>query len=116
MKGIAASDGIGFAKAYKLIKPDLSFEKKIISDSQAAHEIDRLKEALASSRDDLRKIIDHTQQTMGKESADVFRAHLEIVSDPEFIGEVNTEIKESKVNAEAALQVVTDSTLTCSKP
>lgn len=28
LKGIAASDGIGFAKAYKLIKPDLSFEKK----------------------------------------------------------------------------------------
>lgn len=56
----------------------------------------------------MRKIIDHTQQAMGKESADVFRAHLEIVSDPEFIGEVNSEIKESKVNAEAALQVVTD--------
>ena len=35
IKGIAASDGIGIAKAYLLIDPDLSFEKKKINDPVA---------------------------------------------------------------------------------
>ncbi|MEI3612353.1 hypothetical protein [Pseudogracilibacillus sp. SO30301A] len=33
LEGISASSGIAFGKAYKLIKPDLSFEKKLVKNS-----------------------------------------------------------------------------------
>jgi phosphoenolpyruvate-protein kinase (PTS system EI component) len=46
VKGIAASDGIGIAKAYTLIEPDLSFEKKTIDDPAAEYQ--RLKLLLTS--------------------------------------------------------------------
>ena len=38
VKGIAASDGIGIAKAYTLVEPDLSFEKKKIDDPAAEYD------------------------------------------------------------------------------
>ena len=34
LEGIAASSGIAFGKAYKLIEPDLSFEKKTVENSE----------------------------------------------------------------------------------
>ena len=47
VKGIAASDGIGIAKAYTLIEPDLSFEKKTIDDPAAEYE--RVEKAFSAS-------------------------------------------------------------------
>ena len=47
IKGIAASDGIGIAKAYLLIDPDLSFEKKTIDDPAAEYE--RVEKAFSAS-------------------------------------------------------------------
>ena len=40
---------------------------------------------------------------MGDEEAQVFEAHLMILNDPEFTGAIENEIKDSKINAEAAL-------------
>ncbi len=51
LKGIAASDGIAIAKAYLMVDPDLSFEKKNITDVDA--EIKRLHDALEKSKEEL---------------------------------------------------------------
>ncbi|MFR0602749.1 phosphoenolpyruvate-utilizing N-terminal domain-containing protein, partial [Limosilactobacillus mucosae] len=51
VKGIAASDGIGIAKAYTLIEPDLSFEKKTIDDP--ATEYQRIEAAFDQSISEL---------------------------------------------------------------
>ncbi len=47
ISGIAASDGIGIAKAYLLVDPDLSFEKQTISDVDA--EIKRIHDSFNAS-------------------------------------------------------------------
>lgn len=50
-KGIAASDGIAIASAFRLTEPDLSFKKRTVTD--ASDEIKRLYAAIDVSKDEL---------------------------------------------------------------
>ncbi|MGG5331950.1 phosphoenolpyruvate--protein phosphotransferase [Enterococcus sp. AZ163] len=106
LKGIAASDGVAVAKAYLLVQPDLSFQKKSIEDTAA--EESRLDDALAASSSELQKIRDKAAKSLGEEEAQVFDAHLMVLSDPEMIGQIKTHVQDNKVNAESALKEVTD--------
>lgn len=106
LKGIAASDGVAVAKAYLLVQPDLSFDKKSIEDTAAEEK--RLADALAASSAELQKIRDKAAKSLGEEEAQVFDAHLMVLSDPEMVGQINSHITDNKVNAEAALKEVTD--------
>lgn len=106
LKGIAASDGVAVAKAYLLVQPDLSFSKVSVSDTDAEEK--RLDEALAKSTQDLQFIRDKAAKTLGEAEAQVFDAHLMVLSDPELIGQIKQNITDKKVNAESALKEVTD--------
>jgi len=106
LKGIAASDGVAVAKAYLLVQPDLSFSKVSVSDTDAEEK--RLDEALAKSTQDLQFIRDKAAKTLGEAEAQVFDAHLMVLSDPELIGQIKQNITDNKVNAESALKEVTD--------
>lgn len=106
LKGIAASDGVAVAKAYLLVQPDLSFNKTSVEDTDA--EATRLDDALAKSTEELQAIRDKAAQSLGKAEAQVFDAHLMVLSDPEMVGQIKQNIQDNKVNAEAALKEVTD--------
>ena len=101
LKGIAASDGIAVAPAYLLVEPDLSFSKTSVSDVDA--EVARFKKVVEESTKELEKVRDKAKESLGAEEAQVFDAHLLFLSDPEFTGAIETEIKDQKINAEAAL-------------
>ena len=104
LKGIGASDGIAIAKAYMLVEPDLSFSKSSVSDVDA--EVAKLQKAIATSTDELHVIRDKAKENLGEEEAQVFDAHLMILSDPEFTGAVEQKVKDEKVNSESALDEV----------
>ncbi|WHZ31387.1 phosphoenolpyruvate--protein phosphotransferase [Desemzia incerta] len=106
LKGIAASDGIAIAKTYMLIEPDLTFTKKSVEDSE--NEIQRVSDALAKAKEELSLIRENAAKSLGEEEAQVFDAHLMVLSDPDLIGTVESNIKDNKVNAESALQEATD--------
>ncbi|MCC7666494.1 phosphoenolpyruvate--protein phosphotransferase [Liquorilactobacillus satsumensis] len=106
LKGIAASDGIAAAKAYMLVQPDLSFSETAVDDPEA--EIKRLGKAVDEAKAELKIIKEKATANLGAEEAEVFEAHLTILSDPELIGNIEKKIKEDKVNAEKALKDVTD--------
>ncbi len=106
LKGIAASDGVAVAKAYLLVQPDLSFSKVSVEDTAA--EEARLDDALSKSTAELQQIRDKAAQTLGEAEAQVFDAHLMVLSDPEMIGQIKQNVTDNKVNAEAALKEVTD--------
>lgn len=106
LKGIAASDGVAIAKAYLLVQPDLSFDKKSVEDTSA--EESRLDAALAKSTTELQAIREKAAQSLGEEEAQVFDAHLMVLADPEMIGQIKQNIQDNKVNAESALKEVTD--------
>ncbi|CQR46501.1 Phosphoenolpyruvate-protein phosphotransferase [Paraliobacillus sp. PM-2] len=101
IKGIAASNGVAIAKAYKLEAPDLSFEEKVVDDVEA--EVKRLNDALDISKKELEIIKENARKTLGDEHAEIFSAHLLVLGDPELINPIEEKIKTDKVNAESAL-------------
>lgn len=106
LKGIAASDGVAVAKAYLLVQPDLTFSKTTVEDTSA--EESRLDDALAKSTEELQQIREKAAQSLGEAEAQVFDAHLMVLSDPEMVGQIKQSIKDNSVNAESALKEVTD--------
>ena len=53
LKGIAASQGISFAKAYKFVEPDLSVKEVKIQDVEA--EVKRFEEAINALEETMKK-------------------------------------------------------------
>lgn len=101
MKGIGTSTGISIGKAFLKIEPEIKIVKKHVDDPEK--EILRLDNAIEESVKDIDDLYSHTLNTVGKEEADIFSAHLMILKDPEFIGQVKKEINNSSVNAEWAI-------------
>lgn len=106
LKGIAASDGIAIAKAYLLVEPDLSYEKTEVTDVES--EVKRFDSALEVSRTELSMIREKAAKDLGEDKAQIFDAHLLVLNDPELTGPIEESIKNSKTNAETALQETTD--------
>src|SRR5690554_564252 len=104
--GIGASSGIAIAKAYRLQAPALSFDEKEINHPD--EEIERLNKALDISKQELEKIRENTKENIGEEQAEIFSAHLLVLSDPELIDPMKEKIKTDQAMAEAALQEVAD--------
>ncbi|KIY21183.1 phosphoenolpyruvate--protein phosphotransferase [Mesobacillus subterraneus] len=106
LRGIAASNGIAIAKAYKLVEPDFSFEKKSVD--APAEEVARFQTALQTAKAELEKIRDHAGKALGADKAAIFDAHLLVLSDPELISPIEDKITTEKVNAEQALKEIGD--------
>ncbi|KOP80318.1 phosphoenolpyruvate-protein phosphotransferase [Lysinibacillus sp. FJAT-14745] len=104
LKGIAASDGIAIAKAYRLVQPDLTFTKITIQDIDAEQQ--RLVAALEKTEEELAAIQRLTHEKLGEEEAAIFGAHLLVVKDPELIGPIKQKIADEAVNAEYALSEI----------
>ncbi|GAK31458.1 phosphoenolpyruvate-protein phosphotransferase [Weissella oryzae SG25] len=106
IRGIAASNGVAIAKAYKLVDPDLSFEQRTIDNVEA--EKGRLRAAFDASKADLEQIKAKALVSMGEAESEVFTAHIMVLEDPELSAGIEGQITTDKVNAEAALTAITD--------
>ncbi|KAB7669333.1 phosphoenolpyruvate--protein phosphotransferase [Bacillus sp. B1-b2] len=110
LQGIAASSGIAIAKAYRLVEPDLSFEKTTVADADL--EINRFQEALSKAKGELEAIREKAHNELGADKAAIFEAHLLVLSDPELITPIEDKVKAELVNAEVALKETTDMFIT----
>ena len=106
IKGIAASNGIAIAKAFKLIEPQLTVVKSTISDVEA--EINLYKEALVKTTEELQKIKVKAAQNLSEEEAAVFDAHINMANDPELLSQTTDKIKSENVNASYAFDEVSN--------
>ncbi|MDF1506792.1 phosphoenolpyruvate--protein phosphotransferase [Robertmurraya sp. DFI.2.37] len=106
LQGIAASSGIAIAKAYRLVEPDLSFEKKTIE--KVDSEVERFEAAISQSKSELETIRDNARENLGADKAAIFEAHLLVLSDPELLNPIKDKVKSDKVNAEFALKETAD--------
>lgn len=104
MTGTAASNGIGIAPAYIVDKPDLSFEKRRISDPFV--EIQRFKNTLLAISNDLRALKKAATKKLSKDELAIFDVHIEILDDPEMFNQVVTRIRSQRINAETAFEEV----------
>lgn len=104
IKGIAASPGISIAKALRLQNPELTVVKTHVADKEA--EILRFERAIEQSKQELEVIKENANEKLGKDKADIFAAHLLVLSDPELNNLVKEKISSEQVNAEYALNEV----------
>jgi len=104
IKGIAASNGIAIAKAYKLVMPDLTVEKVTVEDVEK--EIQAYDNAMAQTAKELETIKEAASKNLSAEEAAVFDAHALVLSDPELKTQVEDKIRNEKCNAAAALDEV----------
>ncbi|MGY3714273.1 phosphoenolpyruvate--protein phosphotransferase [Sutcliffiella cohnii] len=101
IQGIAASSGIAIAKAYRLEAPELHVEKREVTAIE--EEIKRFDQAVEISKQELEKIKEHALKELGEDKAEIFAAHLLVLSDPELINPIKDKVTTEKVNAEFAL-------------
>ncbi|MGF0145462.1 phosphoenolpyruvate--protein phosphotransferase [Sharpea azabuensis] len=104
IKGIGASSGIAIAKAYKLEMPDLTVSGDTVEDTTA--EIKKLYDHKAAVEEEIKTIKEAASKNLSAEEAAVFDAHLMMLNDPEFAGQIESKIKDEKLNAAAALEDV----------
>ncbi len=104
IKGIAASNGIAIAKAYKLVMPDLTVEKVTVEDVEK--EVKAYEDAMEHTAKELEAIKEAASKNLSAEEAAVFDAHALVLSDPELKTQVEDKIRNEKCNAAAALDEV----------
>ncbi|PFW58533.1 phosphoenolpyruvate--protein phosphotransferase [Bacillus cereus] len=104
MKGIAASPGIAIAKAFRLENPELIVEKIAVTNTN--QEVERFEQAIETSKSELEGIKEHARKELGEDKAEIFAAHLLVLTDPELINPIKDKIKNEQVNAELALNEV----------
>ncbi|KHF40993.1 phosphoenolpyruvate--protein phosphotransferase [Halalkalibacter okhensis] len=110
LTGIAASSGVAIAKAFVHEEPDMTIELKEIQDP--ASEVKRLEDALSTSKEELSVIKDKTEKELGADKAEIFAAHLLVLSDPELVDAVKAKITDDKQNAEYAMNEVSSMFIT----
>ena len=103
-KGIAASPGIAIGKAYILEKENLCILEYKIKQEEVEREIKRFKKAVEESKKQVLEIKDKVSKEIGKQEAYIFQSYLNILEDPLLIDGTIEKIKNSRLNAEAALR------------
>ena len=105
-KGIAASKGYSIGKAYIQEHEEIIITDEKVSD--IAGEKEKLHIALDASKAQLEKIKEKAAKEMGEEKAAVFEAHITLLDDPEFSGQMEAEIENNSLNAMKAVEGVTN--------
>lgn len=101
LQGIAVSEGLAIAKAYRLEEPDLTIVEKTTID--LTEEKMRFTEAISSAKKQLEKIRQYAIETIGEEEAEIFSAHLLVLQDPDLHAAIEAEIDQA-VQAEQAVR------------
>ena len=107
LTGIPVSPGVAIGTAY-VLHSDISFNipAHAINDTDVWKEIARFEDALTRTRAEILGIRKKIATQIGRESSDIFNAHLMILEDRTLIEDVIGIIKEKKVNCEHAFATV----------
>lgn len=106
MKGLGVSSGIGIGKALIIDKNQLDINKNYVTDVEK--EIDRLSSAFETAREQVNELYKRAIDKLGEKEAQIFKSHEMMLEDETLISEIQDRIKEEKVNAEYALNEVTN--------
>ncbi|MFH1577506.1 MAG: phosphoenolpyruvate--protein phosphotransferase, partial [Candidatus Omnitrophota bacterium] len=98
LKGIAASPGIVIAPAFMLGREEWIIPKHAITDSEIPVQIQLFEEALIRTRHEILDLQKRISEAMGKESAQIFEAHLLVLEDRMLIEEVISRLKNEKLS------------------
>ncbi len=95
-QGIAASPGIGLGAIVRLEREEFNIRDTLIAPDQVDREIQRFHAALDASRRDLEQIRDRIGAELGEDKAQIYDAHIMILSDPELMSAVEDGIRRER--------------------
>jgi phosphotransferase system enzyme I (PtsI) len=99
LQGIGASPGIVIGKAYVVDTSDVTVKKQKITEQQVEREVDRLRAALARTKEELFELKRKVSSEVGERQAAIFNAHLMFLDDPTLLVETSEHIRREKHNA-----------------
>lgn len=103
LKGIAASNGIVIAKAYKFEALEIEIVRK---SANVEEELTKLENAVQKTITDIEQIKASAVGKLHEEDLAIFDAHLMVAQDPELVESVKNTIRSEEVNAEYAIDTV----------
>ncbi len=98
LKGIAAAPGIVIGPAFKLGSEEWLIPKQNISPADIPAQIQLFEETLIKTRRDILDLQKRISKEMGKDSAQIFEAHLLVLEDRMLIEEVIRRLKKEHLN------------------
>ena len=108
IRGIPVSSGIVRAPIYLLEKSDVSIPHYWISNKELNSEIQRFKNALEKTEEQLKKIKDRLCRYGGRDQIHILDSYSLILQDEMLIKNTSSSIRSLKINAEWALQKTLD--------
>ncbi|QCI20810.1 phosphoenolpyruvate-protein phosphotransferase PtsI [Buchnera aphidicola (Hyperomyzus lactucae)] len=106
ISGILASPGIAFGTALLLKEEEIVIHRKIITTENITKEIQRFFEGRKKSIQQLTEIKIKTREKFGEKKESIFEGHIMLLEDEELEKEIISLIKEKKISAAAATEVV----------
>jgi phosphotransferase system enzyme I (PtsI) len=106
LKGIGASSGITFGKVRLLERGKISITRRSIKIESIEKEVNRFRQAVKSAIEELKSIKETILDDEIRKHAFIIDAHMMILQDVFFANAVVDAIREEKINAEWALDIV----------
>ena len=106
LRGVGVSPGIAMGEAVLSERIIFALRKDYIPPHRVEEEIQRLKAALAKTREDLVELKDRIREKIGEEHTFIFDAHLMMLDDPSLAPDLEKLIREENVRSESALSEV----------
>lgn len=107
-QGIAAANGYALGRVLLLKQQAIQVSVRSILPEEAPAEVERLKDAINQATLEIQAIEESTRQKLGEDKAAIFAAHIMVLNDPEYIGNIEEVITKESINAEAAVQQITE--------
>jgi len=108
LRGLGVSPGIDIGEVHLTEKIVFTSRKETISSQQVKDELQRLKNAIGRTNDQLVLIKEEIKKKIGEEHSFIFEAHLLILKDKSLLSSLEKIIKEEKSRAEWAISRVHD--------
>jgi len=100
LKGISASTGIVIGKVFLYLDDNLKVPKYRISSEEISSEMERFQLAIQKVEEDLKLIQEQVSKQMVEEESRFLDSHMLMLSDPEFINQIETNLKSYMRNIE----------------
>jgi len=108
LSGIPVSPGIAVGRAVVWIgRPD-STPRRDLDAEEVPAELERLEAAVESGIREIGEMAGQVESRLGKEYAAIFQAHALFLRDPSFLGPIEKKVRTERVNAEWAVEVVSE--------
>ena len=100
LKGIRASSGISYGRAFLMTNEELEIPKVTIKSDGLEEEINRFECILDKTRSEIISLRNDVARNLGESEAEIFDAHLLVLEDQALISETIKELKDTLFNIE----------------